>query len=444
MKSPIKILALLLFTSLIARAQAPKFLSLENALRLAKEKRSTLKNFELDRQIAAQNSRATRGLYLPQVSASAEVRFNTIRPTTILPGEVTGHPGTSLAIQTGTNWQNSAGVTVNQKLYDAVALSQRKSDAVNEKLAGNNLAQARRDLAIQVRQAYYQALLYQARLAFLKTDHDSKARTLSDIKLRQAEGRTLATEVTEAEIALRNVSLNLELGESNFVTGKQFLLYTIGIDTAGANALELSDALSLAGNKTPNASNKVSPEPRPELQNEQILAELAICNQKLEASRYKPVVSVFGYLGSQGFNKNVGPSLDPTGMYGNSYIGLQLSVPIFNGYDTDTRITKELLKQQQAENRRQELLRNYNYELSLALQNLNQAWKVLSVRQENVKLAQESARLVGLRQKEGRALPREVLDADAKTAQVIEQELQAYYDLLIARLNFEKASGMVE
>ena len=58
-------------------------------------------------------------------------------------------------------------------------------------------------------------------------------------------------------------------------------------------------------------------------------------------------------------------------------------------------------------------------------------------------MATESGKLIALRQKEGRALAREVLDADATLAQVREQELLAYYNFLNARLEYEKASGML-
>jgi outer membrane protein TolC len=182
---------------------------------------------------------------------------------------------------------------------------------------------------------------------------------------------------------------------------------------------------------------------RPELAAEQINAELAKLNQATESSRYRPTVNLQGYLGTQGFNPNFGQALDPSQWYGNSYIALQIALPIFNGFDTDSRIQKERLREQQAQFRQSELKRQFEYEAGQALNTLNQAWKILQVRIENLIVAQESLRLVGLRKSEGRALPREILDADAKLAQVQEQELQAYFDYLNARLDYEKATGQI-
>ena len=424
--------------------QAPKALSLQQALQYAGQNRTEIKNAQLDQQISSLTSRATKGLYLPQVSAAGALRYYAIRPTLVLPGEVSGHPGTTLPIQTGTTWQSTAGLTLTQRLYDPYALAQRRADLAGEKQQAIAFTQSRADVAYAVRQAYYQALLFQARLAYLNTDLVRKQQTFTDITRRAAEGRALSTEAAQAQIEARNAELNAETGRQNLIFGKQTLLNAIGSDTTGGATLVLTDALALLtseATKMPTTNTETTL--RPEVATEQIKAEIAGLNKKTESERYKPTLAVTGYLGAQGFNKQIGNALAPNQMYGNSYIDLQLSVPVFNGHDTETRIKKQGLLQAQALNRAQELERNYKYESGNALKNLNQAFKALQVATENVGVATESGKLVALRQKEGRALAREVLDADATLAQVREQELQAYYNFLNARLEYEKASGML-
>ena len=87
-------------------------LSLEAALQKAFQQRSTVSNANLEGAISQETARATKGQYLPQVTANAEMRLNAIRQTNIIPGEVSGRPGTTIPVQFGTVWQNTAGVTV--------------------------------------------------------------------------------------------------------------------------------------------------------------------------------------------------------------------------------------------------------------------------------------------------------------------------------------------
>lgn len=434
---------LLIFSvfGLLAQAQT-NTLSLDGVLQKAFQQRSNVANATLDGAIANESGRATKGQYLPQVTANAEMRLNAIRQTSIIPGEVSNRPGTTIPVQFGTVWQNTAGVTVTQKLYDGANLSQQLADAIQTRIANNAVEKNKQTVAYEVSKAYYQALWYTSRVIYFQTDYNRKLAVENLINDKQENGRALITEVTEAKIATANAKVALNNALRNVVLSKQYLLYQIGTDTTGGGALQLSSSLNEMGQIATANGNLGVAKVRPEITEQALNEELAMANAKVERKRKGPTLSMLGYLGAQGFDDNWGKSLDVTNnWYGNSYIGLQAAMPLFNGFDSDTKIKKQLLKQQQSSNSRKELSQNYAYESALAQSAQIQAFENWQVKKSNAQLARQSVQLVTLRNQEGRATTRETIDANATLSETETQEIEALYNYLLAALDLEKANG---
>ena len=150
--------------------------------------------------MAAQAARATRGLYRPQLGGAAEVRYNAIQPTSILPNFANPGSGERVAVHFGTKFQATTGLTFNQHLYDANALAQRRVDATNQPLAANATLRGRVALVQTVSTAYYEALLRETQLAFAQADHARAQAAYQDQAARQQAGHVLALETLDAEV----------------------------------------------------------------------------------------------------------------------------------------------------------------------------------------------------------------------------------------------------
>ncbi|UYZ61776.1 TolC family protein [Hymenobacter weizhouensis] len=429
---------------------APQELSLAQAIELAKTSQGTYRNLTLDQQIAAQASRATRGLYGPQLSGAADLRYNAILPTNIIPNFANPASGERLAVRFGTKWQSSAGLTLNQRIYDAGALAQRRTDAVSEQLAANAALRGRVALVQDVSRAYYEALLRETQLGFARADSVRTQAVYQDLAARQRAGRALATDVATARINRTNATLALDLARQNVVLSKQNLLATLGTDATQAATLRLTDPLaSLLTATADTAAWTASPAPaaadvaarRPEYQQEQLNAELALAAEQTERRGARPTLGVVGFLGAQGFDDKLTSALNVPNWYGNSYVALQAALPLLDGSARATRVETQRLRAEQARNRQADLQQTIRYEAANARVQLQNAWRTVAVRRQNVAVAAESAGLVRLRQQAGRALPREALDAEATQQQAQRDYLQAVYDFLTARLEYARVTG---
>ena len=426
-----------------AARPAPMQLSLNQAIALAKTSQGAYQNLALDEQVAAQAARATRGLYRPQLGGAAEVRYNAIQPTSILPNFANPGSGERVAVRFGTKFQATAGLTFNQRLYDASALAQRRVDATNQQLAANATLRGRVALVQAVSTAYYEALLRETQLAFAQADHSRAQAVYRDQTARQQAGRALTLDVSTARITVRSAALALDLTRQNILLSKQNLLATLGLPPDNAPLLQLTDPLAalLSSRADTAAWAGGGAGQRPELRQEQLQAELAAATGQVERRGARPMVGVVGYLGANGFNDQLLGALNVPNWYGNSYVALQATVPLLDGGVRTTRIETQRLRQQQAQHRLADLQQTLRYEADNARTQLENAWQTLRVRQQNVAVAARGAELVGLRQQAGRVLPRETLDAEATRQQAQRDYLQAVYDFLVARLDYARATG---
>jgi outer membrane protein len=96
----------------------PFNLSLQEAIDYAQSHQKTILNARIDEEIARNTVRQTIGLGLPQVSGNANFQDFIKLPTSLLPGEIFGQPGTQIPVQFGVKYQSTFGLDVSQMLFD--------------------------------------------------------------------------------------------------------------------------------------------------------------------------------------------------------------------------------------------------------------------------------------------------------------------------------------
>jgi outer membrane protein len=116
---------LYLFTGLVSMAQKASpglsnevmHFSLEQALAYALENNYDLKNSKTDVEIARKMVKQNTAIGLPQVNANVDYMNYILIPTTLLPGEIFGQPGTYEPVQFGTSYNATLKATLTQLVY---------------------------------------------------------------------------------------------------------------------------------------------------------------------------------------------------------------------------------------------------------------------------------------------------------------------------------------
>ncbi|MCO6476138.1 MAG: TolC family protein [Phaeodactylibacter sp.] len=338
------ILSFLLFANTLA---GQRDFTLGEAVAYAREHQAGLSNSRLDQQISATEAERLERTWLPQVSASTEIRYNPILQTTLLPAELSGGPsGELMEVQFGTAFSSSLGVTVRQKVFDPVFHLERELRTISRERAELDEAFEREKVKLRVEAAYYQALLnreaYQNSLSLL----DALEKLVQDVRI-QVENElenpsllnTLNQQYRRQQYQAYADSLNWRASlaglklEMHFPAGEELRL-------TDSLRLPMSDTLSL------NTSDNY------DIRNYNLqLEESRNALDRLDRSRL-PSVDAEGYLGAQFFSQS--PDLyNFKRWYGLSYIGLTASLPIYDGQDRRYGAQIENLKMEQVRNRMQ-------------------------------------------------------------------------------------------
>lgn len=120
-----------------------------------------------------------------------------------------------------------------------------------------------------------------------------------------------------------------------------------------------------------------------------------------------------------------------------------MEIPIFDGLSKSARIQKNRLQLSQLENQKIFLDDNIALEIYEARTSLKNDLNILEVQRENMALAQEVFDMAKIKYNEGVGSNFEVVEADAALIEAEINFLAALYDGLIAKVDLEKALGIL-
>lgn len=348
--------------------QTDTIMSLDRVVKYGLEHHTSVRNMEQEIRYRQWRSDMERSSYLPEVRSSADYRNNPQLPVTILPGDAFGDPeGGPLEIQMGTRHAIRAGIDIRQTIYDPVKIARIREAEIREELAANSLSGTRKDVALQVTRSYFRALyrkevleistrqetIYSRLARIVKGSHENglaSRNQMEDIRQR-SDSRQWEREINELQYrnSIRELKLAMEYPEEDsLIPGDTSLLDILSEIRPLNRTFEYGE---LPGYK--------------ELQLE---LDLNGQRQKLLLGRYLPSLDAYGFVGAQYFDESFSPVGNDQRWFRQSYLGVTLRVPIFEGLGRNREkqsllISQDRLMQQQKQlgreiRRREKILAN--------------------------------------------------------------------------------------
>jgi outer membrane protein TolC len=122
-------------------------------------------------------------------------------------------------------------------------------------------------------------------------------------------------------------------------------------------------------------------------------------------------------------------------------VGLQLSIPVFDGFRKKHQIQQSKLAMQKIANSKDDLLNSFDLELKNTQAQLENAYANMEAYQRNVDLAEKVFRVSQEKYKEGVGSSLEVNDADSQLKQAQTNYLNGLFEYLDTRVEYQKARG---
>mgnify|MGYP000132529124 CR=1 FL=1 len=436
-------LILCLFSITDVRAQLTDTVahfSLQEAIEYAQRNQSSIQNAKIDEEIAANTVKQTVGIGLPQVNGSVNFQDFLKVPTNLVPGEIFGQPGKLLPVQFGVKYQSSFGLELNQLLFDGTYLVGLQASKTYKELSSKSLKRSRIETAVAVTKAYYSVLVSNEQLNLLDANMLRLKKSLDDTKALYKNGFVEKIDVdrltvlnnnleTERENVIRLLDLNVNLLKFQMGMSIQSKL-TLKDSIAGLQVVQ-----TFAVSDTSAYKNRI----------EYSLLETQKKLNELDLKRYKsqflPSLSAFGNTSQNLLANSFGSLFDRS--FPTTIIGFRLSVPLISGGIKLYQVRNAKLEILKTQNNLINLKNGISLEVEQAQTTYRNGLKSLENQNRNMELAQEVLRVTKIKYEQGVGSSIEVTTAETSLKEAQNNYINALYDLLINKVNMDKASGKI-
>ncbi|MEJ2005755.1 MAG: TolC family protein, partial [Cyclobacteriaceae bacterium] len=159
---------------------------------------------------------------------------------------------------------------------------------------------------------------------------------------------------------------------------------------------------------------------------------------------YLPSIDLYGALGATAGTQESGQFFNiGQNWFDYSAVGVRMNIPIFDGLRKSHQIQQRKIKALQLENEEERLKNSIDIEIQESATNYQRSVDNLEAQIENMKLAEEVYNVSKIKYSEGVGSSIEVTNADADYKQAQTNYYNALYDALVAKVDLQKAYGVL-
>jgi outer membrane protein TolC len=450
--------------SVAANAQKLLQLSIKDAVQQAYNNLPGLKNLQLDYEIQKNVNKEIEGSALPQVTASGGLSNYLSLPQFLFPdGTATaiysilkeegvkdgsGNPITKEVALTSRQvsfqqpWNSTAGITLNQLLFQPDVFIGLKARALALEYSRQNIEVEKEKVKEQAYKQYYAVLIAEKQLDFIGEGITRLEKLKHDMEQLYKNGFREKLDIDKVEVPLNNLKSTKNLLENAIQLNYSSLKFSLG--ASQKDSIVLTDKLSPETVKSDLPSDAdFDFSSRKEIQLLGSVKKL----QNLDVQRQKlsnlPTLAAFINYQVQGQGKNFITSKN-TLWVRTSLVGLQLNVPVFNGFARKYKIKEAELKLQKVDNNFDQLKKAIEFEQYISKSAFKNAILNLDIQQRNMDLAKNIYNTTKKKYEQGLASSFEVLNDQNAITDTESKYFDALFQAQIAKISFLKALGKLD
>jgi outer membrane protein len=456
-------LALIFIFSLSLTAQQKVHqLTVKEAVDLAFNNVAELKNAKLDYKIAdARNKEITAAAYpqvngtisgnhylsLPQIQfpdATEQAIYKVLKDNGVRDG--TGAPITAdgefqlRSFSFFQPWNVNMGATVQQLLFEPqvfVGLQARKALLESSDL---QIKVAEDKVRENVYKSYYAVLIAEKQLRYVQESIKRLEKLSSDMNVMFKNGFAERLDIDKTNVTLNNIRTAEYQLKNGITLGYAALKMTLGLYQA--DSLVLKDSLSPEMIKEGILNEGFSYENRNEIKLLNKAVELGGYDVRRWKLSYFPTVAAFyGFQRNGQRNANPPAGSKPWFWYSTNQIGVNVNIPIFDGFNKKYKIQQAQFNIQKTESTLDQAKKGIDLEITAAKNTLTTALQNLDIQEDNMLLAEKVYNTVKKKYEQGLGSSFEVLTSDNEMQQSQSNYFRALYESIVAKVNYLKALG---
>ena len=415
-------------------------LDLATALKIAHDNNPTIKIAELEIQRVDYSKKEALGNLLPSLSASGQYTNNIMKSVMFMPESFSQMMGGQKYMEIG--YKNSytgsisAGLPlVNFSLWEQIKSKQCEIDLILEQARASKI-----DMTKQVKDAYFAVLLAKNSLKVLERSINNAKETLKSTEAGFEQGVVSEYDLIRAKVQVNNLNpsyiaakngLELAVLQLKMILSlpqEQKIVFLENLEDFSDRIVSVTDA------ESERAVNNNS-----ELRQLDLNIMSLQHNLKMVNSQHLPSLSAFGQYAYQTQAEDF--RFSEYNWVGSAAVGLQLSIPIFNGRTVVNKAKQLKISLQELQLQKQYASDGIDLQIQSAINNMKAAQEQLSVNKDAISQAERGYEIAKVRYQTGSGTILELNDSELSMTQANLNYQQSLYDFLTAQTNLEKVLG---
>lgn len=419
--------------------QAQETLTLSQCLQMAVDNNLSLQRNRNEIIKGKHSLSENQSKLLPQINAVAQLNDNFTPPVSVTDGSAYGKP---YNVTKTLQYNASAGLQLQMPLYNQMVLTAVDIAKTVDKLNQLSYEKAREDLILQTAKMYYMAqnTLEQIRLV---NDNITRLKSLRDITQAFYDNQ-MSLEVDVKRVNFNIENLTVQRDNAIAMLEQQYTMLKYVIDYPAEKEIKVSDV-------NPGQIETVAADGlNTGLYELQLLEQkkvLAKQQTKLAKDGYLPSLSLTGSLMYSAFTDKIEHwwhSGESNHWYGSNGLGIQLRVPVFDGFDKRSKIRKAKVEEENARIGYEDALKGLETKYMNAVSEVNNSQRNYKKQWDNYKLAEDVYNVTADQYKEGVSSMTAVLQDEMRMSEAMNNYLNAYYSYKVANLSLLKLTGKLE
>ena len=437
--------------------------TIKDAVSYAKQNSNQVKKALEDIRIQEQVNREVTSNALPQITGSAALNYFPRVPVQSFPnfiaaatygvleeegvkdgdGNAIVSPGDFGFVQAqfGTKWNASLGLALNQVLFDGQVFVGLQARDAAMSLARKTSEITEETIAINVHKIYYQLLIGHQQIELYHANIQRFEKLLHDTREIYKNGFAEKLDVDKVSVSLTNLktdSLKLNTQLANGYLGLKMLI-----------GMPLRDSIILAEELTEElVKNQILDtaydyKDRREYQLLEIGKELNEFNVRRYKLSYIPTVALYSQLNTQALRNEFNFFKSGGMWFANSLVGLQINVPIFDGFRKSAQIAQAKSAVKKSEYDMELLKLNIDYDVASSRNRFRDAVLAVDAQKDNMQLAEQVFDQTKKKYEQGLGSNTEINNAQTELRLAQTNYFAALYDAAIAKVDYLKAVGKI-
>lgn len=426
-------LTFMLYGAISLSSAQEKDLSLDECVQQALEKNGAVLMADADVELSYRKRDEITAKLYPQLSAGADYRYYTDLPYQLMPAAVFGGPpGVYKEAQFGVPHVLNSSIQGTMPLYNQTLLSGRSTAKIGTELMEVQSRKTKESVVIDVSNIYFNAQIAANQIMYLQGNIKNLDQIIATTTLLQQNNMARSTDVDKLKLQKSILNTQLTSAETNYRQLIGTLKYLIGLEQDDTLNIQTRISNEMPGDS--GDSNSSTDIVIARKMREMVQSEI----DGIDAGRY-PSLALYGLYGSNGYATTGEKSFQK--FFPVSFIGVQLSIPIFDGGTISAKAEQKRLELHKTEIKEKLAIDKNDMDRLNTQNQLRSQRKTITMQEENVLLAEKLYEQTMRQFKEGVVGIVDVLQAESAVRDAQTNYLTALVKMKMIDLEWKYATG---